>query len=291
MADIMEQDNGLIDIARKSAELPKPIDFENGRIDHIMVENLIPLLHLPFDDKAIEEGGMGGFRSKGVPYGLQLNRLQYVFGTSHVLIEHRVDGTRYENGNIDDNGDEKKGMYYCKVKVFVKIGNWTFYTDNNNMPCSNFVTYYQAPEGIGFGGGINEGAAEKNAVANGVKDSLSKMGMLRSMHLECDDNDGPKRSNGASGTVELTEVPTIFSSGALFLKGKAKDKATGDAIDIIVYRDNNRNPDEHSAMVKLLNDYKSGLVAGKELAIVYRKNEYQGNPQYVINKVINKQEE
>ena len=58
------------------------------------MEKLMVLLALPFDDRVIDKGRNSGFETIGINYNLQLNRLQNVFGVTHVKIEHEVKDKR-----------------------------------------------------------------------------------------------------------------------------------------------------------------------------------------------------
>ncbi|MBO8160593.1 MAG: hypothetical protein H0Z24_03060 [Thermosipho sp. (in: Bacteria)] len=281
MCDALKIDNKMIEDKRKELKLPAPTEFENGRISPELIDKLMELLLLPFDESAVETGRDGGFTTKGVSYALQLNRVQKVFGPSHIKIEHRVDEYELVKNERDES---KQPMHWFKVYVSLKIGNWTMYTDANNTPGSEFVTYYQV-DGIGYAGAVKKGSAEKNAVANGLKDCFKTMGMLRYLYL--DEDDSNDKSFGEKVTkVRLLEKVQINDSGTVRLKARAVDVNTGEEIDIIVYRENKRNPGEHQKMLEMLLQYKEHLVKGKELKVGYFESLYQGKKQYVINKVI-----
>lgn len=282
--NLLEVDREIVDKARKEMGLPSPIEFENGRLDHVLIEKLLPLALLPFDEDAIEKGDLssGGFTSKGVSHSLQLNRLQDVFGTTHIKIEHSVEEKRFE----ESQKEGRQGMYYYKVYVTIHIGNYTIYTDVTCKPFSNFVPYYTI-DGIGWAGAITEGTAEKNAVANGIKDALSRMGMLRYLYAVKKENRKAVRGTLKKEPVEikLLEDPAFDISDRLFLKGKAIDVKTGEQIEVLIYKENTYNKEEHENMINLLSEHKKGLVAGKELKIDGKETVYQGQKQYIINKI------
>src|SRR5690606_11091852 len=135
VSDSLTRDNELIEKERERLRLHKPTEFEKGRLDPILVEKLLPLVQLPFDKKVIKERKQNGFKSKGVPYKLQINRLQQIFGLSHILIEHKVISQAYK----ENSDPTKMGLYYFKVYVALRIGNWTMYNDTtNNRPDRSF---------------------------------------------------------------------------------------------------------------------------------------------------------
>jgi len=283
MCETLKIDSDIINKARKEKGLPKPSEFDEGRLKPEDIEGLIDLAITPFDESFIDGGNNNGFSSKGINYNVQLNRLQQVFGTSHIKIEHSV----VEKKEVEK--EEKQNMIYYKTYVMIKIGNYTNYINSSNAPDSNFVSYYTT-EGIGWSGAINEGTAEKNSRANGIKEALKNMGMLRYLYLDSDDNDNSSSSYGNSKTtVVLTEDPNIYDSGVLFLKSKAKDLSQNKEIELIIYRNDNYNEEEHKKMISILDKNKEHLIEGKKLNIEYREKMYKDNMQYVI-KNINKQE-
>lgn len=307
--NLLEIDKEIINKYREEHELPAPCDFELGRIDHVLVEKLMPLIKLEFDIKAVESTRVDGFNAKGVSASLLEARLQEVFGTSHIKVEHRVvehgyiensdnkpvkedDDSDESEDSIDENDSQeasptkpKKGLHYYKVYVVVKIGNWTFYSDNNGKPDTNFVTYYQV-EGIGYGRAINVGTAEKNALANGKKEAFRNMGMLRYLYIE---EDNKKPIAGDQTTIELMENPNMPSSGTLFLKCKAKDLQNDKEVVAIIYRENKYNAEGHKKMIDMLTEHKTGLVKGKKMNINYKRSSYLNEEQYQILSIISKQ--
>lgn len=288
MYDILSADENLIEKEREKLNLPKPIEFEKGRITPDIIDKLMALLLIPFDDSAIKTGYGNGYKTIGVPYDLQYNRLQIVFGRQHIKKEHRV-------VDIEDvpGIDNKSPMYYFKVYVNIHIGNYTFYTDSNNEPYSKFITYYQA-DGIGWAGATTKGTAEKSAVANGIKDALRNIGMLRYLYVELDEDTSKLDVNtddaviptGETTTIELLNNPIISELGTIFLRGKAKDLKLEKIIDIIIYAKNPLNQKEHSVMIETLNNYKKNLITGQKLNVEYKQTLYQGREQYIIQKVI-----
>lgn len=283
--ELLQLDKEIIDNARKERNLPIPTEFENGRLDQVLIEKLLPLALLPFHEKAIEENEAIGFVAKGVSYALQLNRLQEIFGTSHIKLEHSVVEKRFE----ESSKEGKQGMHYYKVYLTIHIGNYTIYTDVAGKPFSNFVPYYTV-NGIGWAGAINEGSAEKNAVANGIKDALSEMGMLR--YLYTVKKNGKGNSSASTGknavTVKLSEIPSFNPTEKLFLKGKAVEIETGESIEVLIYKENGYNKEEHAKMIALLTEHKQGLVKGKEMKIDGKETTYHGQKQFIINKIYNK---
>jgi hypothetical protein len=285
MSDFLTIDNELIEKKRTELNLPKPIDFEGGRLKPEDVEKLMPLVLLPFDENFIDKGNSSGFSSKGINYILQLNRLQQVFGVTHVKLEHTV----IEKKTVEK--DEKQDMFYYKVYVVIKIGNYTIYSNSDNVPDSNFVPYF-ITEGIGWAGAVNEGTAEKNARANGIKEALKNMGMLRYLYLNDDSNENDDDNSsssgfnkGTEGTVELLEDATIYSSGTVFMKCRAKDTEKNKEIEVIVYRKNNFNEKRHKEMVEMLEANKVHLRKGKVLYVDYLENMYYDKLQYVIQNI------
>jgi len=291
MCDVLEIDREVVNKYRKEHSLPNPTGFSDGdiqgRLTPELIDQLMPLLRLPFDQSAVEKGKSGGYKTKGVPYALQLARLQEVFGTSHIDILHEV----VEEGKVER--EDKSDVYYCEVVVTLRIGNYTFYIDStNNEPKSSFIPYYIV-RGIGFEkASTTKGGAKKNAIANGMKDCFRTMGMLRYLYLD-EDNDNDNKGTGNSSSnnevvtqVVLSEKPTIYDNGALFMKCRAKDKANGNKeIVLIVYRNNQYNKEGHQQMIDLLKQHKDLLVANKELNITYRENDFNGELQYLVNKV------
>jgi hypothetical protein len=281
MNDILKIDNDLVEAKRKELGLLKPIDFENGRLNPDDVEKLMPLVLLPFDQSAIEQGKSSGFASKGINYNLQFNRLQQVFGVTHVKVEHTV----VEKKTVEK--EDKQDMYYYKVYTSIKIGNYTLYTNSDNTPDSNFVPYY-ITEGVGWAGAVNEGTAEKNARANGIKEALKNMGMLRYLYLNDDDDDNMSSSGykkGIEGTVELMSDPVFYSNGTIFMKCKARDVDKDKEIELIVYRNNSLNEKPHKEMVDMLEFNKQLLKRGKLLKIDYLESLYYDKLQYIVQNV------
>jgi hypothetical protein len=279
MCEILRKDNEMIEKARKENNLPKPSDFKDGRINPSDIERLLALVVLPFAEDAVDKGDKSGFKSIGVNYNIQLNRIQQVFGISHVKVSHEV----VEKKEVEK--EDKNNMIYYKTYVTVMIGNYTTYTNSDNKPDANFVHYYDTT-GIGWAGAINEGTAEKNSRANGIKEALKNMGMLRDLYLdnEDDDNSGSSYSN-SSTMVVLQEDPTLFDSGMLFMKSKAKDLAEDKEIDLVIYRNNKYNEEEHNQMIEMLNQNSQHLVEGKKLKIEYKEKMYKDNMQYIVNKI------
>src|SRR6056297_2669543 len=219
MCEILKKDNEMIEKARKERNLPKPSEFKDGRINPSDIEGLLSLVVLPFDEEAVGKGNKSGFNSIGVNYNIQLNRIQQVFGISHVKVKHEV----VEKKEVEK--EDKNNMIYYKTYVTVMIGNYTTYTNSNNKPDGNFVHYYDTT-GTVWSGAINEGTAEKNSRANGIKEALRNMGMLRDLYLDNDDSDNSESSYSVSSTmVVLLEDPALNDSGVLFMKSKAKDLA------------------------------------------------------------------
>jgi hypothetical protein len=279
MCEILKKDIEMIEKVRKEKNLPKPSEFKDGRINPSDLEKLLSLAVLPFDEKAVGEGRKSGFNSRGVNYNIQLNRIQQVFGTSHVKVNHEV----VEKKEVEN--EDKMDMIYYKTYVTVMIGNYTTYTNSDNKPDGNFVPYYDTT-GIGWAGAVNEGTAEKNSRANGIKEALKNMGMLRDLYLDGDDNDNSGSSySNRSTTVTLIEDPTIYDSGVLFMKSKAKDLAQNKEIEVIIYRNNDYNEEEHNEMIEMLNKNKKYLVEGKKLKVEYREKIYNDNMQYVVYKI------
>ncbi len=285
MSDFLLIDNKFIEEKRKELNLPKPVDFEGGRLAPEDVEKLMPLALLPFDESSIDKGNSNGFSSKGINYILQLNRLQQVFGVTHVKIEHTV----VERKTVEK--EDKQDMYYYKVYVVIKIGNYTIYSNSDNVPDSNFVPYY-ITEGIGWAGAVNEGTAEKSARANGIKEALKNMGMLRYLYLmdddTADDNSSTSSSGfnkGVDGTIELLEDAIIYPSGTIFMKAKAKDRENNRDIELLVYRKNNFNEKRHKEMVDMLEANKNLLKKGKVLNIDYIENLYYDKLQYIVQNI------
>lgn len=302
ISELLEIESKLLDDYREEKQIQKPSEFEKGRIDTVLIEKLLPMVSLPFDEKAINITNGTGFKAKGVKISLQENRLQQIFGNSHIKIEYSIIDERYAEGDnvvdaeehLNDISDDekkqqqsktKKGMYYSRVKVDVKIGNYTYYTDTNGKPDTNFVTYYQE-EGIGFGGGVTEGSALKNAIDNGKKDAFANMGMLRYLYLDINDKENKNNGLGDSANVVLIENPMFFDSGTMFMKCKAKDIDKNKEITLVVYRENKYNAEEHRKMVKMLSGNKSGLHQNKELSIIYKYSNWHGADQYLVNGIV-----
>ncbi len=296
MSELISSEQQILNEYREKNDLPKPVDFEEGRIDPKLSEKLMPMVSLPFDDKAVKENNGMGFKSKGVSASLQEFRLQEVFGKSHIRIEREIITNRFQESQeeeIDEvNNDEKerkktkskKGMYYYLVEVIIKIGNYTPYADKvSGKPDSSFVTYYEE-RGSGFAGGISEGIALKSAIANGKKDAFSNMGMLRYLHIENDTN--KTDTFGENANVVLLEKPIFYDSGTIFMKGKAKDTDTEKEIMLVIYRENKFNKEAHKEMVELLDKNKDRLVKNKSLNIIYLYKDWHGEDQYIVNGII-----
>jgi len=283
MCDVLEIDKKLIDKKREELNLPKPTEFGDeetkGRITPELIDRLMPLLQLPFDQSAIDINNKNGYTTKGVNWALQEARLQEVFGHSHIDIQHTIT----DEGSY--TGSKDKELYYCKVLVTIRIGNYTFYIDStNNQPKSSFVTYYKVT-GVGFAkDSPTKGGAEKNAIANGKKECFRQMGMLRYLYLDEDDDNNSGDHNNNTSTIKLAEKPTFYSSGSMYLKGKAIN-SDNEKITIIVWKKDNANSDEHKKMIELLENHKDKLVEGKTLTVDYFVNEYNGEEQYVITKI------
>lgn len=277
MADIIKIDNELIEAERKLLQLAKPTEFESFRITPELIEKLFPLVVLPFDNSAINTGHTNGFVTKGVHHDIQYNRLQQIFGAQHILKEHNVIES-YEVSN------DKSTMYYYKVYVTISIGNFTLYTNiQTGKPESAFVTYYKA-EGIGWSGANNKGTAEKNALANGTKEALRSMGMLRYLYIE-ENDDEVENTNLKETDIEFIDDPKILEGGAIFLSGLVRDLNDNSEVNIIIYRDNKFNNEEHRKMIETLNNFRKALVKGKVLTVNYTSTIYKGKDQYIINKI------
>src|SRR5690554_777023 len=151
---------------------------------------MLELVKLPFDDSVIEKKNIDtGYVSRGVPYQLQLNRLQEVFGNTHIKIEHQVVeeyAPPVEEGKVQ--------MFYYRVYVTISIGNYTLYVDGD-VPKCDFISYYQE-KGIGYAGHFKKGTAEKNALSNGIKDALRNIGMLRYLYINDSDEDNASSDYG-----------------------------------------------------------------------------------------------
>lgn len=299
-------DNELVEDKRKELKLKKPTEFENGRITPEDVENLMVLAQLPFCEEAVQEGKAKGrgFKSRGVSYALQLNRLQRIFGNTHVRIFHNVvesaevlndkkfdfdydNGIVVENETVNEQGSEvsKKKisiMYYYKTYVTLQIGNYTIYTDTSHKPDSNFVVYYEVT-GIGWAGANNKGTAEKNSVADGMKSCFKTMGMLRELYLEDDDESNkPQVSNLYTTKIELLEKPTIYENGSMFFKCRVKDITTGNPVTAIIYKSSRQNAKSHEELVNNIKNNADKIVKGKTFTVQYKENNYQGQIQYNI---------
>lgn len=287
MIEEIKRDKELISSQREALGLKKPTQFDKSRITPEDISNLIPIMQLPFAEQAIVRKTNQGFQSKGVPLPLQLMRLYEVFGAEHIKFEYKVTETDVVKK------EDKHDMFYYKVSVKLKIGNWTMYTDQNTKPCSDFVTCYEI-EGLGYGGNTSKGTAEKNAVANGKKECLKNMGVLAYLYLEdgesVDDGDSYETSSIYPKTkLTLLDKPYINEKSKVFLKGMASDIENECEVEIIIYKENPQMVEEHNKMIETLKSYKHLLVAGKELSVEYMEGNI-GKPQYVIRKVfLNKQ--
>jgi hypothetical protein len=282
VSDLLKIDNDMVEKKREEMKLPKPAEFDKGRINIEEIEKFIELAIVEFDENCIGSSSNGGFSAKGVDYKIQLNRLQQVFGRSHVKVEHSVTETKTVGGE-----GEKKDMFYYKVYTEIKIGNYTLYTNKDNAMDSNFVPVY-ITDGIGWAGAVNEGTAEKNARANGFKEACKNMGMLRYLYINEEEDDGEPSGGfvkGIEGNVELIADATIYQTGALFLKARAKDVSSDKEIELIVYRNNSMNEKAHKEMIDSLEAYKNVLKRGKPLKIEYIEKNYQGKPQYIVQAV------
>lgn len=272
MDNYIQKDNDIVEQYRKENKLPRSLNFENGRITPSDIEKLIPIIAIPFDDEIIDYNKEQGFSSKGIHYLIQLNRLQQVFGHTHVKIET----ANKEQMQISTDG------YGSKMDVTIKIGNYRDYIDSNNKPNSNFVPLYIV-EGIGWGTGNNLGTSEKNAMANGIKDALSKMGMLR--YLYCSEEsleiDGKLFDTSEMRTIELLDMP-IFSKGAIYMKVNAKDTETDEEVEAIIYRVNEMNGEHHKNMINLIESKRPILKKGSVLEIECKTGSYSGRKQYII---------
>lgn len=291
MADVLKIDREFIEKKRKELKLPTPVDFEQDRITPDLIEKLMELIRLPFDSKAIEvgKGKKGGFKSKGVPYLLQLDRVQQVMGTSHVKIEHEL----VEVETVLSNEPDKAPMHYCKVYVTLKIGNYTFYVDSTNKPDASFVPYYVV-SGIGYDGNTKKGTAEKSALANGLKDCFTKMGMLRELYLE-EDDDGSNGKKGSdkeevSKTIQLISDPNFFQTGIFVFKVLCKDVDDGKEVEALMYRESRQNPDEHKEMVEKFLQGKDRFAKGITVKVLCKEQEYQGKAQYIVSRFIKDKE-
>ncbi len=121
MNTILKMEKETIENERKKLGVPHPIDFEEGRITPKDIEKLMPLALMPFSEEAVKTSHVNGFVSKGISYDLYLNRLQEVFGYTHVKLEHRLK----EEITKPSKDTNKDSMIYCKVYVTIKIGNYT----------------------------------------------------------------------------------------------------------------------------------------------------------------------
>lgn len=281
--ELIQKDKELISRERDKLSLKKPTQFEMCRISPEDISNLIPLMQIPFLEQAIVRKNTQGFKSKGVPLPLQLMRLYEIFGAEHIKFEHNV----IEVDTVKK--EEKNDMYYYKISMNLKIGNWTMYTDQNTTPCSTFVTCYEV-DGIGYAGNTSKGTAEKNAIANGKKECLKNMGTLAYLYLEEEDsldyNEFDDSTNYPSTKIVLIDKPIIYdkSNSKLFLKGMATDVKNNSEVEIIIYRENPQMNEEHNKMIEALRTYKHSLVKSKELAVEYIEGTI-GKPQYVIRRI------
>lgn len=280
MCDYIKIDNELIDKERGKHKLPKPVEFEGGMLSQELVEKLMVLLALPFDDRVIDKGRNSGFETIGINYNLQLNRLQNVFGVTHVKIEHEV-----KDKKAVENDNRRTVTHYCKVYVTIKIGNYVAYNNADNKPDTNFVPFYIS-EGIGWAGAANEGTAEKSARANGIKEALKGMGMLRYLYIDAENEDDAGDSGYGSGEmrgVELLADAVINNRGPIFMKCDAKDLDNEKAVELIVYRENSYNKEQHAKMVSMLEQHRDLLKKGKKLNVLCFEKLYKGNLQYIVN--------
>lgn len=289
MIEILQRDKEILSKERETKNLPAPVKFDKSRITPEDITKLLPLLQLPFEENAIVRRERDDFVSKGVPLSMQLIRLFEVFGADHVKFQHDV----VEKDIVKKEG--KSDMHYYKVYVKLSIGNWTIYNENNCKPCSTFVSYYEV-EGIGYGGHTSKGTAEKNAVANGKKECLKNMGVLAYLYVEgeysgqgdpdIDDDEILTAAHTYPVTkIVLKDKPIINENAIIFLKGKAVDTHTNSEIEIIIYKENPQMKEEHQKMIDTLKQYKSSLIAGKELQVEYMEGNV-ARPQYIIRKVI-----
>ncbi|NBI07644.1 hypothetical protein [Senegalia massiliensis] len=279
MSDILETDIKFIEDKRKDLNLPKPQDFEEGRIKPEDIEKLLELVKLPFKEGSTSNS-YTGYSSKGIKYLLQLNRLQQIFGNTHIKIEHKV----IDKKLVESKDPNKNDMYYYKTYVEIQIGNYTLYTDSDNIPKTNFVSYYTV-EGIGWGKAVDEGTAEKNSKTNGIKDVCKYMGMLRDIYLQDNDDSDSNYNEGLQGEIQLLSQPNIYPSGTIYLKSTAKDINKNKNIEIIIYRNNNYNEKEHKSMIQMLEKNRTHLIKGKNLKVNYLENKYQNREQYIIQKI------
>lgn len=282
MSDAIRIDNKIIDEKRKEWGLPKPTEFAEGRITPGLIEQLLPLLHLPFDDSAIEQSNTSGFNTKGVNYNLQLNRLQEVMGYTRVRVEHTcTDYEKVVNEKVDEGKKKTTTMHYYKVSVRLMIGDYVPYVDSNGVPNSRFISCYECV-GVGFAGANTKGTAEKNALANGLKDCFKNMGMLRYLYLN-ESNDGGNNQKERKTQVKLLEDAQVLKNGLVAVRGKVKDLKENKVVDMVVFRENKYNMEEHKKLVNLLVKFEHQLSKDKVLNVGYRVNNHNGKEQYIIN--------
>ncbi|WP_066630435.1 hypothetical protein [Clostridium magnum] len=287
--EILQKDKEILNKEREKNNLPAPVNFDKSRITPEHITKLLPLLQLPFEENAIVRRERDDFVSKGVPLSMQLMRVFEVFGADHIRFEHDV----VEKDIVKREG--KSDMHYYKVYVKLSIGNWTIYNEDNCKPSSTFVSYYEV-EGIGYGGHTSLGTAEKNAVANGKKECLKNMGVLAYLYVEGEYSGEGNSDIDDVGVITpahtypvtkivLKDKPIINENAVIFLKGRALDSSTNSEIEIIIYKENPQMKEEHQKMIDNLKQYKSLLVAGRELQVEYMEGNV-ARPQYIIRKLI-----
>lgn len=278
--EILEIEAKLIEGERVSKKLPSPSDFDNGLISGNDIENLIPLLMLPFDNSIINYGSNNGFKRKGISIDICINRLQQVFGYTHVQWHHKlIDSQNINNG------------YYTKIYIHVSIGNYIPYVDiNSNVPSSRFVELYSI-DGIGRGfNSIDPITSEKNAVSNGLKDALRKTGLLRYLYIDNDDNDDDTDVTNTFATkVQLKEPIKVNPNGNIILKARAIDLSNNNDIDVILYKENKSNP-SHNKVIDLILSFKNELYKDKIINITFIKSRYENRVQYIIQNLLRKEE-
>ena len=110
--------------------------------------------------------------------------------------------------------------------------------------------------------------------------------MLRYLYIDAENEDDAGDSGYGSGGmrgVELLADAVINNRGPIFMKCDAKDLDNEKAVELIVYRENSYNKEQHAKMVSMLEQHRDLLKKGKKLNVLCFEKLYKGNLQYIVN--------
>ncbi|MCT4662811.1 MAG: hypothetical protein N4A40_13190 [Tissierellales bacterium] len=259
---------------RTDNDLPKPIDFEKSRITSFDVERLLLLLREPFPEEEIEITKGDNFTSRNVKVMKQIDRVQKVFGSTHV------------NFLYDREVDKLDSGYLVRMGVEIQIGNHTDYEDSNGIPGSKFIPCFSA-QGVGFSTCDDLKTAEKSARTDGIKHALKIMGIMRDDYLkeyEIDDTlDYDYTEVTISGDVKFSNGKN--ANNKIFFLSDAIDNTTGEKVQLVLFKENKMNKN-HDNIKKFLSKVKKGDI----YLIGYTQKLYNSTQQYLIQDIKNKGE-